>query len=87
VSDSTKRTVKFHLTGGGEIEIDMTPQELADALRSVDRDGLVGTFNRDQGTQVWIRGQHVVGATYPLDMGVDWLSLRDEANEPRRWKL
>lgn len=87
MSDTTKHIVTFHLTGGGEIEIDMTPEELEEALRAVDRDALVGTFNRDQGTQVWIRGRHVVGVTYPLEMGVDWVALRDAEDPPKRWKM
>lgn len=80
MSDDGKRIVLFHLTGGGEIEIDMTPDELTAALTAVDNDALVGTFNREQGTQVWIRGRHVVGVTYPLEMGVDWVAIRDDAD-------
>lgn len=38
MSDTEKRTVTFHLTGGGDIEIDMTPAELTEALKMVDRE-------------------------------------------------
>jgi len=88
VSDNTNHAVTFHLTGGADIDIDMTSKELESALRSVDRDGLVGTINCDHGTQVWVRGRHVVGVTYPLETGVDWIAIRAQGDEPpKRWEL
>jgi hypothetical protein len=75
------RPVIFHLVHGGEFEVEMTPDELADTLRAVDHNGILGKVTED-GHQVWIRLQHVTDVTYPEDMGVDWLKIRDEDATP-----
>lgn len=69
--------VLFHLVHGGKIEIEMTPVELADTLRAIDNDGIIGKIT-DDGDQVWVRGRHIVDVTYPASMNVNWISIRDE---------
>lgn len=77
-----RRTVRFHLTGGQFIDIDMTPDELRNTMRAIDNDGLIGNFNVDQNQQVWARGRHISLIEHPYEMGVDWIAIHGERATP-----
>jgi hypothetical protein len=67
--ESGKRRIRFDLTNGDHVNIQMSDEELKAAMNAIDNDGFIGTFNIDVPQQLWILGRHVVSVTYEVQDG------------------
>jgi hypothetical protein len=67
-----KHPVTFHVTGGTQVTVDLTAEEVGNIMDQIDNEGHFGSFNSDNGTQVWIPTRHITLVKYPSDGPSPW---------------